>query len=157
MDQALCLWDVNERTCLEKRLLPGSATGLAWHPGKNELAVITEDGQCLMGGHCIGWESSGLRALCVGRALCGERNGKSMAAAGLGRGPCLQTSCPVNMRIIYCKRQCPASHQMPFCLTHTLPAGQLAVWQEPVPAKLPGPTADVDALAGIKQVWRGWL
>ncbi|KAI7839202.1 hypothetical protein COHA_007091 [Chlorella ohadii] len=72
MDQALCLWDVNERTCLEKRLLPGSATGLAWHPSKNELAVITED-------------------------------------------------------------------------------GQLAVWQEPVPAKLPGPTADVDALAGIKQ------
>lgn len=46
MDQALCLWDVNERTCLEKRLLPGSATGLAWHPDKNELAIITEDGQC---------------------------------------------------------------------------------------------------------------
>ncbi len=45
MDQALCLWDVNERTCLEKRLLPGSATGLAWHPSKNELAVITEDGK----------------------------------------------------------------------------------------------------------------
>lgn len=46
IDQALCLWDVNERTCLEKRLLPGSATGLAWHPDKNELAIITEDGQC---------------------------------------------------------------------------------------------------------------
>ena len=48
MDQALCLWDVNERTCLEKRLLPGSATGLAWHPAKNELAVITEDGELLL-------------------------------------------------------------------------------------------------------------
>ena len=29
---------------LEKRLLPGVATGLAWHPDKNELAVVTEDG-----------------------------------------------------------------------------------------------------------------
>ena len=45
-DQALVLWDVNERTCLEKRLLPGCATGLAWHPTKNALAVITEDGEC---------------------------------------------------------------------------------------------------------------
>ena len=55
-DQALCLWDVNERTCLEKRLLPGAATGLAWHPGKNELALITEDGGCWLGlaAHGIG-------------------------------------------------------------------------------------------------------
>lgn len=43
-DQALVVWDVNERTCIEKRLLPGCATGLAWHPTKNALAVITEDG-----------------------------------------------------------------------------------------------------------------
>lgn len=35
---------MNERKCLEKRLLPGSATGLAWHPSSNALAVITEDG-----------------------------------------------------------------------------------------------------------------
>ena len=45
-DQALVVWDVNERTCLEKRLLPGCATGLAWHPTHNALAVITEDGGC---------------------------------------------------------------------------------------------------------------
>lgn len=44
MDQALVLWDVNERKALEKRLLPGCATGVAWHPANNELAVITEDG-----------------------------------------------------------------------------------------------------------------
>lgn len=44
-DQAVVLWDVNERKCLEKRLLPGSATGLAWHPSNNALAIITEDGE----------------------------------------------------------------------------------------------------------------
>lgn len=43
-DQALVLWDVNERKCLEKRVLPGCATSVAWHPGKNALAIITEDG-----------------------------------------------------------------------------------------------------------------
>ncbi|KAL4439932.1 hypothetical protein ABPG75_002933 [Micractinium tetrahymenae] len=71
-DQAVVLWDVNERKCLEKRLLPGSATGLAWHPSKNALAMITED-------------------------------------------------------------------------------GQLAVWDNVVPSSLPGPTADLDVLNGIKQ------
>lgn len=30
-------------------------------------------------------------------------------------------------------------------------AGQLAVWEGLVPAALPGPTADVDALAGIRK------
>ena len=44
-DQAVVLWDVSERKALEKRLLPGCATGLAWHPTRNELAVITEDGE----------------------------------------------------------------------------------------------------------------
>ncbi|PSC69197.1 WD repeat and HMG-box DNA-binding 1 isoform B [Micractinium conductrix] len=70
-DQAVVLWDVNERKVLEKRLLPGCATDLAWHPTQNALAIITED-------------------------------------------------------------------------------GQLTVWEGLVPAKLPSPTADVDALAGIK-------
>ena len=32
-----------------------------------------------------------------------------------------------------------------------LPAGQLAVWEGVVPAKLPGPTADLDVLHGVKQ------
>lgn len=51
----MVVWDVNERACLEKRLLPGAATGLAWHPTKNELAVITEDGG--WGGGCgCGWD-----------------------------------------------------------------------------------------------------
>eukprot|EP00887_Chlorella_sp_A99_P000454 scaffold17.g454.t1 len=44
-DQAICVWDLTEATCLEKRLLPGAATGLAWHPSRNALAVITEDGE----------------------------------------------------------------------------------------------------------------
>jgi hypothetical protein len=44
-DKAVVVWDVTERTALEKRLLPGAATGLAWHPTKNELSVITEDGE----------------------------------------------------------------------------------------------------------------
>lgn len=32
-----------------------------------------------------------------------------------------------------------------------LPAGQLGVWDGVVPAKLPGPTADLDVLHGVKQ------
>jgi hypothetical protein len=43
-DKSLVLWDVNERKCLQKRTLPGAATGLAWHPTSNELAIVTEDG-----------------------------------------------------------------------------------------------------------------
>lgn len=43
-DKSLVLWDVNERKCLQRRTLPGAATGLAWHPSNNELAIVTEDG-----------------------------------------------------------------------------------------------------------------
>jgi chromosome transmission fidelity protein 4 len=44
-DQALVIWDFNERKVLAKRVLPGVATGLAWHPSANALTVITEDGE----------------------------------------------------------------------------------------------------------------
>jgi len=54
-DQAVCLWDVNERKCLEKRLLPGCATGVAWHPTKNSMAVITEDGGWMVDRWLGGW------------------------------------------------------------------------------------------------------
>lgn len=43
------LWDVNEQECLVKAELPGLATGLAWHPTRNEVAVITEDGARVQG------------------------------------------------------------------------------------------------------------
>ncbi|KAI3431740.1 hypothetical protein D9Q98_004782 [Chlorella vulgaris] len=78
LDKALVLWDVNEQECLVKAELPGLATGLAWHPTRNEVAVITED-------------------------------------------------------------------------------GQLAIWDGVVPAKLPGPTADLDAINGVKNVDGGGI
>ena len=44
-DQSLVLWDVNERKVLAKRVLPGTACGLVWHPSGNAMAVITDDGE----------------------------------------------------------------------------------------------------------------
>jgi hypothetical protein len=49
LDKALVLWDVHEQECLVKAELPGLATGLAWHPTRNEVAVITEDGARVQG------------------------------------------------------------------------------------------------------------
>lgn len=43
-DQTIVVWDVLERKPLGKRVLAGAACGLAWHPCKNVLAAITEDG-----------------------------------------------------------------------------------------------------------------
>ena len=71
-DQYLVIWDVTKGMALEKRLLPGAACGIAWHPVENALALITED-------------------------------------------------------------------------------GEVAVWQSPIPRSLPGPNADVDALAGVRR------
>ena len=137
MDQALCLWDVNERTCLEKRLLPGSATGLAWHPAKNELAVISEDGglfspscvECLLqaGSMCgLAWR------------LCQERAGgdhrRRSAVAFLTRHMHWHPAkheLAKNGQL----RDRPAAPDQPLSLCPL--AGQLAVWQEPVPTKLP--------------------
>jgi hypothetical protein len=36
-------------------------------------------------------------------------------------------------------------------------AGQLAIWDGVVPAKLPGPTADLDAINGVKNVDGGGI
>jgi chromosome transmission fidelity protein 4 len=71
-DQSLVLWDVVERKALEKKTLPGTACGIAWHPTSNALSIITDD-------------------------------------------------------------------------------GELAVWSNPIPANLPSPTADVDAMTGVKK------
>ncbi|KAL4519312.1 hypothetical protein Ndes2437B_g05172 [Nannochloris sp. 'desiccata'] len=71
-DQSLVIWDVVERKALEKKTLPGTACGIAWHPTSNALSIITDD-------------------------------------------------------------------------------GELAIWTNPIPATLPSPTADVDALTGVKK------
>jgi chromosome transmission fidelity protein 4 len=63
---------VVERKALEKKTLPGTACGIAWHPTANALSVITDD-------------------------------------------------------------------------------GELAVWTDLIPATLPSPTADVDAMTGVKK------
>lgn len=113
---------------------------LAWHPAKNKLGVITKDGKlpALAAWHpalvlSSGAEQQGAQQTCIPAALPVERPSQ----------------------LHFCRPGVPA--KQPACLKHHAcslcrPAGQLAVWQEPVPAKLPGPTADVDALAGIKQV-----
>lgn len=44
-DQSVVIWDVTQRKAIDKKLLPGTACGLAWHPHANEIAVITDDGQ----------------------------------------------------------------------------------------------------------------
>lgn len=44
-DGSLILWDVVNRAQMKKKLLAGAATGLAWHPSENSLAIITEDGE----------------------------------------------------------------------------------------------------------------
>ena len=71
-DQSIVIWNVVERVALIKKVLPGVACGLSWHPTDNALSVITED-------------------------------------------------------------------------------GQISVWAGPVPASLPGPTADIDAMTGVKK------
>ena len=48
----MCLWDLPQQKLLAKRLLPGAATGLAWHPCSNALAIATEDGGLI---HFFGW------------------------------------------------------------------------------------------------------
>jgi chromosome transmission fidelity protein 4 len=72
-DQSLVIWDVVERKALEKKTLPGTACGIAWHPTSNALSIITDD-------------------------------------------------------------------------------GELAIWTNPIPATLPSPTVDADALTGVKKM-----
>ena len=72
-DQAVVLWDVNERKVLEKRLLPGCATDLAWHPTQNALAIITEDGGCTWGACALKRGRDSSRVVATGGSEVGVR------------------------------------------------------------------------------------
>lgn len=53
-DQSVVVWDVLGKKALKKQVLAGAAYGAAWHPTKNTLALITEDGEARSGKELCG-------------------------------------------------------------------------------------------------------
>lgn len=52
-DAGIVVWDVNEKTIIEKKTLPGVVCTLMWHPSRNELLATTDDGQLALWKHPI--------------------------------------------------------------------------------------------------------
>lgn len=44
-DQSVVVWDVAQKSLVAKKVLPGAASGMEWHPSENQLTLVTEDGQ----------------------------------------------------------------------------------------------------------------
>lgn len=164
-DGSLTVWNVGtgkaeivkKKVC--SRIDPMAAERLlpAWHPdGGSILAVPASDGSINFYER-LSWEAAGEltgQHSSAAHLLAFSKNGLYLASTAADQTLVIWD---VVARTALGKKVLPGTvcgmawHPTENAVAFITDDGQIAVWNGPVPTSLPGPNADVDALAGVKK------